>query len=189
VSARRRAAWAALNLFLAALLLLAGRRVLRAAGALGRDEAVARASGAQPRNVSLEGVLARAPDGARRPVAAPGQSGLVLVFDPECVPCGANMWNWTELARELPRGLRLVALTVEGARGGDGYWTGLTGRVDVLAVDSAAMRDVLRVGTTPTTLVVKNGTVVREYVGALTSVAKDELIAELGGGRPAGAAR
>ena len=180
----RRAAWGAANLLLLALLLLAGRRAAHAVSALTRDEAEARAPAARTRNLSLERVVGRAPDGARRPLAAPGQDGLVLVFDPECVPCAGNMWNWTELARDLPRGVRLVALTVEGFGEAEGYWTGLTGRIDVLEVDSATMRDELRVPSTPTTLLVKDGAVVREYVGALTSVAREELVRELAGGKP-----
>ncbi|HEU0054944.1 MAG TPA: hypothetical protein VFQ39_17280, partial [Longimicrobium sp.] len=68
MSARRRRTWVVLNLLLALLLLLAGRRALHAVTALGRDEAVVRSPGAKPRNVSLDGILARAAGGSTRPL-------------------------------------------------------------------------------------------------------------------------
>ena len=184
---RRRLLLAAANLALLALLLSSGRGIARAATDLRHAEESARTSRAERRNVGIGEIQAIALDGSRRPLAAGEGPALALVFDTACGPCGSNMWNWTDLVRDLPPDVRIVALTVTPAAGAAEYWGALGRRVEVLAVDTTVMRDRLRVTSTPTTLVIRGRRLVREYVGPLNRLARDELFAELGrapGARP-----
>lgn len=169
----------ALHLALAALLVLgAGRAALALAHLPGADAAgIASVPTGEARNLPLSAVSVRATDGGGPIDRASLRRGLVLVYDPECVPCGANHWNWTEMARDLPAGVALVALTLEG-RGGEGYWDGMP-RVRVAEADSATLRDVLRAPSTPTTLLVLDGTVRRAYAGPLTAAMRADLRARL----------
>lgn len=183
LSRRRRVVLAAVNLALVALLGTSLLRAGRAAAALPRDRDAAEATTPRARNRALDDIRARTLSGEEKPLAEARGPALVLVFDPTCRPGAANMWNWTELARDLPADARLVALTLEGTAGAAEYWGALGRRVEVLTVDTATMRDKLRVGSTPSTLVVRDGRLLREYVGPLTRAARDEVTAELTGAR------
>lgn len=170
-----------LNPLLGAVLVVWIARAALAGVAAHRAPAEGRTSMGEVRDVPLAGVRARAADGSLRPIAGPDGRALVLVYDPECGPCALNMWNWIDLARDLPPSARIVALTVEGMEEVDGYWAGMERRVERLVVDTATMRDVLRVPQTPTTLLVRGGRVVREYAGPLNAVARREVMAGMEG--------
>jgi hypothetical protein len=169
----------ALNLALAALVAAGAVRAARALAQLPGAAAAGLAAvpRGEPRNLPLAGVAVR--DAASgRPVDLAGiRRGALLVYDPDCVPCGANQWNWAEMARDLPPGVTLLALTLRGRADAD-YWAALP-RVRVAEADSATMRDVLRAPSTPTTLLVTDGAVRRAYRGPLTAAMRADLDARL----------
>jgi hypothetical protein len=102
---------------------------------------------------------------------------VVFVFDPACAPTRGNVWNWVDLLGSAEgRRVRTVAVTLDGIPGAAKFWRGLEGRVEVVAVDSATMRDRLRVEATPATLLVEGGAVRRVYPGPLNAPAKREIM-------------
>ena len=185
----RRTAFAALDALLLVLLLLTVARGVRAAGAVADDRDAARAYGAGTRrNLGLDGVVARRVDGGGPVDLGAMRSGLVLLFDPACVPSAANMWNWVDLVRALgPDGPPVVALTLDTVGDPAGYWEGLREEVTVAVADTATLRDRLRIGSTPATLLVENGAVRWQYVGPLDTVATAGILRRLRAPREEGA--
>lgn len=188
VSGRRRLVLVSLNAGFVLVLLLAVRRGVNAAMALPRaqERAEEMSVGAESRNRPLEGMSARVvgdPAGARVELSSLDDA-VVLVFDAACVPCAGNQWNWTNLLREARgSGARVVALTLEPAKGAEEYWKPWPD-VQVLAADTATLRDELKLLSTPATLVVRDGMVRRAYRGPLSAPATEQLAAFLrGGGR------
>ncbi len=116
------------------------------------------------------------------------ERAVVFVFDPACSPTAGNMWNWVDvLGAPEARSVRRLAVTLNGMPGAVEYWRRLGGRVEVVAVDSATMRNRLRVDATPATLLLEDGAVRQVYAGPLNALAKQEVVAWLG--RPPAAAR
>jgi hypothetical protein len=135
-------------------------------------------------------VTVRALGGATaRPLAGGGildlgglERAVVFVFDPACSPTRANMWNWVDvLGAAEGRPVRALAVTLDGIPGGADYWGSLGGRIEVVSVDSATIRNRLRVDATPATLLVEDGAVRRVYAGPLNALAKREVVAWLDG--------
>ena len=188
-----RPAWMAATGALGVLLALV---LWRGAGAVGELRAALRHPGEPTPSVSvrrpLQGAVGRRLDGGGTSALAGTGRGLLLLFGPDCRPGSANMWNWIDLAAALDeRPERIVAATLEGSAGAEGYWGALGRRVEVVAVDSATLRDRVRVDATPTTLLVEDGAVRRVYAGPLNALAKQEILEWLGpaprsGGRAGG---
>ncbi len=106
------------------------------------------------------------------------ERAVLFVFDPECAPTRANTWNWVDvLGASEGRPVRTLAVTLDGMAGGEAYWRRLGGRVEVVSVDSATMRNRLRVDATPATLLVEDGAVRRVYAGPLNAPAKRDVAA------------
>lgn len=130
---------------------------------------------------ALGGATAR-PLGGGAPVDLGSlERAIVFAFDPACAPTGGNMWNWVDvLGAPAGRPVRMLAVTLDGMPGAAEYWRRLGGRVEVVSVDSATMRNRLRVDATPATLLVEGGAVRRVYAGPLNALAKREVVAWLG---------
>jgi hypothetical protein len=105
------------------------------------------------------------------------ERAVLFVFDPACAPTRGNTWNWVDvLGAPEGRPVRALAVTLEGIPGAVEYWRGLAGRVEVVAVDSATMRNRLRVEATPATLLVEDGAIRRVYPGPLNALAKQDVM-------------
>lgn len=91
---------------------------------------------------------------------------LLLLFDPDCGPCNANMANWIDLLSQT-RSARtgVIALGLR-ATDPDQYWEVFEGRIPVYTADST---NITRAGfrATPTTMLILNGRVTHEFVGVL----------------------
>lgn len=166
----------ALNLSLATLLCAGLARGARALAQLPGAAAAGLASipTGHDRNLPLAGVTVR--DVRTKDVVdlAGVRHGLLFVYEPSCVPSGANFWNWAELARDLPGDVRLIALTLQHGKTDPDYWIPLP-RVRATEADTTTIRDVLRAPSTPTTLLVVDGRIRREYRGALTTAMRSDL--------------
>jgi len=184
---RRYLARTLIKMACASLLVLAlagGWEVARAATAIARTRgSVDRMWSGNDVNVPLAGIRVRRLDGA------PGDSldlgslpfAVIFVFDPHCGPTNANMANWTDLVREAPPGAPLYALSYR-QRDLDPvlrYWDGMHARVQTLGTDTSTMVGRMKVGGTPTTLLVRNGTVRRSWKGFLVPRATAALLHEL----------
>lgn len=135
----------------------------------------------------LGGVVARPLAGGEAVDLGGLERAVLFVFDPACAPTGGNMWNWVDLlGASKGRPVRALAVTLEGIPGAAEYWRGPDGGVEVVAVDSATMRDRLRVEATPATLLVEGGAVRRVYAGPLNALAKRDVTEWIA--RPAGEA-
>ena len=177
-STRWRVAAAALAL-LVATLAWRGVTAVRELSAAMRYEGEPTGSVATVR--ALGGATARPLDGGPPVDLGSLERAIVFVFAPACDPTRGNMWNWVDLLG-APEGrpVRAVAVTLDGVTGASGYWQPLGGRVELLAVDSATMRNRLRVDATPATLLVEGGVVRRVYAGPLNALAKRDVAAWIG---------
>ncbi|HLL47460.1 MAG TPA: hypothetical protein VK399_12170, partial [Longimicrobiaceae bacterium] len=125
----------------------------------------------------LRDAVARRLDGSVAVELGGLDRAILFVFDPACAPTRGNMWNWADLLGAAEgRPDRALAVTLEGIPGAADYWGRLAGRVEVVAVDSATMRNRLRVEATPATLLVEGGAVRRVYAGPLNALAKREVM-------------
>lgn len=175
---RWRVAAAALGL-LAALLGWRGGMAVRELSAAMRYEGEPTPSVVTKR--PLKDATARPLAGGAAVELAALERAVLLVFDPTCSPTRANTWNWVDvLGAAEGRPVAVLAVTLDGIPGAAEYWRHLEGRVEVLAVDSATMRNRLRVDATPATLLVEHGAVRRVYAGPLNALAKREVIEWLG---------
>lgn len=130
---------------------------------------------------ALDGAMARPLDGGAPVDLGSLERAIVFVFAPACEPTQGNMWNWVDvLGASEGRPVRAVAVTLDGITGTPEFWQPVGGRVEVLAVDSATMRNRLRVEATPATLLVEDGAVRRVYAGPLNALAKREVVAWVG---------
>lgn len=126
---------------------------------------------------ALGNAVARPLDGGAAVELGGLERAVLLVFDPACAPTRGNVWNWVDLlgSRKGPP-VRTLAVTLEGIPGAKEFWRGLEGRVEVVAVDSATMRNRLRVESTPATLLLEHGSVRRVYAGPLNALAKRDVM-------------
>ncbi|HEX2095723.1 MAG TPA: hypothetical protein VHG28_25215 [Longimicrobiaceae bacterium] len=122
-----------------------------------------------------------------REIAEPGRA-VVFVFSPECGACNDNMWNWVDVVHGARDGsIRFFALGVTPSSEANRYWAGLARRIRVVQADPKRVHEALRVESTPTTLLVRNGVVVRAYVGPLTPLARRHVLEFVGGATGEGA--
>ena len=164
----------------AALALLLGTLVWRGGAAVRELNAALRYEGEPSPSIVTVRPLARAVarplDGGRPVELGSLERSVVFVFDPACAPTRGNVWNWVDLLSAAEgRRVRALAVTLDGVPDAASFWRGLEGRMDVMAVDSATMRDRLRVEATPATLLVEGGAVRRVYAGPLNALAKREV--------------
>ncbi|HEV2736096.1 MAG TPA: hypothetical protein VGV85_14710 [Longimicrobiaceae bacterium] len=169
----------------AALVLLVVTLVWRGGSAVRELSAALRYQGEPSESVvtvrPLGGAAARPLDGGPAVDLGGLERAVLFVFDPACAPTRGNMWNWVDLlAAADGRPVRALVVTLDGIPGAAEFWRGLHGRVEVAAVDSATMRNRLRVEATPATLLVEDGAVRRVYAGPLNGPAKQEVIDWLG---------
>jgi hypothetical protein len=166
----------------AALALLVATLAWRGAAAV-RELGAALRYGGEPTGAmvtvrALGGAMARPLDGGAPVDLGSLERAIVFVFAPACDPTRGNMWNWVDvIGTSRGRPVRAVAVTLDGITGTREFWQPLGGRVEVLAVDSATMRNRLRVEATPATLLVEDGAVRRVYAGPLNALAKREVVA------------
>lgn len=171
---RWRAAAAALGILVAML-------VWRGGAAVGELSAALRYEGEPTESAvtrrPLRDAIARPLDGGTAVDLGGLERAVLLVFDPACTPTRGNVWNWVDmLGMPEGRSVRAVAVTLDGVPGAADFWRGLEGRVEVVAVDSATMRNRLRVEATPATLLVEHGSVRRVYAGPLNVLAKRDVM-------------
>jgi hypothetical protein len=125
----------------------------------------------------LGGAVARPLDGGAPRDLGGLEHAVLFVFDPACDPTSGNVWNWVDLlGTRGGRPVRALAVALEGTTGAAEYWRGLGARVEVVAVDSATMRNRLRVDATPATLLVEDGAIRRVYAGPLNALAKQDVM-------------
>lgn len=173
-SRRWRVAAAALGLLLAMLVWRAGTAARELSAAL-RYEGEPSSSVTTVR--PLAGAVAQPLDGGESVDLGGLDRAVLFVFDPACLPTRGNVWNWVDLLGAVEgRRVRAAAVTLDGIPRAAGFWRGLEGRVAVVAVDSATMRNRLRVEATPATLLVEGGAVRRVYAGPLNAPAKREIL-------------
>lgn len=109
---------------------------------------------------------------------------LVLVFDPECGPCGLNMGNWIDLIQAeaasrassgRERQVAIIGIGVGDPDSVDAYW-GVLGKHVPLAIrprrDSSLFRSVRG---TPSTIVLRDGRRARLLTGVLRASERGEL--------------
>lgn len=118
--------------------------------------------------------------------AAPGRA-VIFVYATECGPSRDNMWNWIDAVRAA-RGpaVRFYAAAPSSDRGARGYWAGLERRVAASRVEPEALGALLRVSSTPATVLVADGRVERTYLGPLTPAARRAVLRFVAGRPPDG---
>lgn len=137
-------------------------------------------TGASELGRSLHGIRVRAESSAQElDLGALGRT-IVLVFDPDCGPCNANMANWIDvLAGVRDAGIGALALGLaDTSRAMGEYWEPFGGLVPVFLADSAS---IVEAGfrATPTTALIFDGRVAREFVGILNTREQEDLLAAI----------
>jgi plasmid stabilization system protein ParE len=164
---------------LAALLLLSGWKTARAAAVWIRaPHAGERTGRATPRDAPVRAEAAPALAEIAR-----SRRALVFVYLPDCQVCHSNMANWIDLVRET-RGAEVelyAVAAVDDPRALE-YWRGLERHVRVLAAAPRAVHGALGVANTPATLLVQEGRVRGQILGALTPAGRAEVLRFTRGG-------
>jgi hypothetical protein len=174
----RRRAWGAAAVVLAAGIAFFAVRTVDAA----RRYAAAPALAEQVTAEGERGFRIEARGGPLDGAAAPGRA-VVFVYSAECGPSRDNMWNWIDVVRAArDPAVRLYAVAPSTDPAADGYWAGMAARVAVSRADTAELGARLRVGSTPATLLVVDGTVERTYLGPLTPAARRRVLRFVAGG-------
>lgn len=134
------------------------------------------------RTKSRAAPLTQTTSGARQ-LAFDG-TALILAFDPDCSVCGDNMPRWLDVLERVRReslDVRIYALSLDSSHAEAlRYWQLLEHQVEVLTLlqTTDAPAD-LQVSFTPTTLVLRDGHVVGEYLGVLGQRRINSLIDQL----------
>ncbi len=177
----KRTGWRLAAAVLAVAIALSAWRTARAAAALASASSAGERTGTGVevrRPLRVPGGESGAPF-AR--MAAPGRA-LVFVYAPDCGPCNAGMWSWTELVGAARGGpVRLHAVAPGDAPGARGYWRGLARWVDVAVSDTTTVHRALGVGSTPATLLVEDGVARHELLGPLTPAGRRRVEAFIEG--------
>jgi hypothetical protein len=164
---------------LAATLLLSGWKAARAAAAWVRAPHTGERTGlATPRNVPVRA------DGAS-PLAqvARAERAIVFVYLPDCQVCHANMANWIDIVGEArDAGVTLYAVAAVDDPRALEYWRGLDREVRVRTAAPGEVHGALGVENTPATLLVQDGRVRGQILGALTPAGKAEVLRFARGG-------
>jgi hypothetical protein len=175
----RRHAPHVITALLACVLLLSGWKTARAAAAWARAPHAGERTGlATPRNAPV-----RAEGAAPLAAVARAERAVVFVYLPDCQVCHANMANWIDLVAET-RGaeVKLYAVAAVDDPRALAYWSGLEGHVRVMAAAPRQVHGALGVGSTPATLLVQDGRVRGQILGALTPAGKAEVLRFARGG-------
>jgi hypothetical protein len=176
----RRAAWGAAASLFAAGIALSAVDTVRAARRYAAAPALAdRVAAEGPRGFRLA-----AEGGPLADAAGPGRA-VIFVYAAECGPSRDNMWNWIDAVRAArDPGVRFLAVAPSTDSGARGYWAGLADRVAVTRAEPEALGALLRVSSTPATVLVENGRVQRTYLGPLTPAARRAVLRFVAGGSP-----
>ncbi len=151
---------------MAARRLLSPPSILSGAGEIGR---------------SLDGIAVRSVESERVIELGAVRHALLLVFDPDCGPCNANMANWIDLlAATRQTGVGVVALRLNRTSDNSDrpYWSAFEGRVPVFLSDSTSMV-AAGLRATPTTILIRHGRVAAEFVGILNRREMQQLTEEV----------
>lgn len=161
------------------LLLLSGWKTARAATVWIRaPHAGERTGRSTPRDAPVRAE-------ATSPLAAVARAerAIVFVYLPDCQVCHSNMANWIDIVGET-RGadVELYAVAAVDDPWALEYWRGLQRHVRVMAASPREVHGALGVGNTPATLLVQDGRVRGQILGALTPAAKAEVLRFARGG-------
>jgi hypothetical protein len=164
----RRHAPRILTALLVGALLLSGWKTARAAATWARAPQAGERTGlATPRNAP---VRAR-PGSALAPVAR-AERAIVFIYLPDCQVCHANMANWIDLVGELRgTGTELYAVAPARTPAADAYFGGLRRHVRVITATPAEVHAAFGGGSTPATLLVRDGSIRGEIIGSTTPAA------------------
>ena len=107
------------------------------------------------------------------------RTALVFFYSSKCLTCGRNMPRWVDLVFDLKeKGLAvpIYAVQADDSVGSD-YWRSLLPLVTkVTPRDHQLLQRLLHVRGTPSTIVVKNGTVVASYVGGVGDWRREHIV-------------
>jgi hypothetical protein len=164
---------------LASLLLLSGWKTARAAALWARAPHAGERTGlATPRDAPVRA-------GSASPLAEVGKAkrAIVFVYLPDCQVCHANMANWIDLVGET-RGadVELYAVAAIDDPRALEFWSGLEGHVRVMVAAPREVHGALGVGSTPATVLVQDGRVRGQVLGALTPAGKAGVLRFARGG-------
>jgi hypothetical protein len=150
---------------LAGVLLLSGWKTARAAAMWVRAPHAGERTGlAKPRNAPV-----RTESASPLAQVARAERAVVFIYLPDCQVCHANMANWIDLVRELRGGgVELYAIAPVRTPAAHAYWDGLDRHVRVITATPREVHTAFDVGNTPATLLVQDGRVRGEILGALT---------------------
>lgn len=178
---KRRVWGAAAGLFAVGIALFAARTVQAARRYADAPALTGRVTAQGPRGFRLA-----AEGGPLAGAAGPGRA-VVFVYAAGCGPSRDNMWNWIDAVRAArDPGVRFLAVAPSTDSGARDYWAGLASRVTVTRAEPAVLTDLLRVSTTPATVLVEDGRVQRTYLGPLTPAARRSVLRFVAGGSPEG---
>lgn len=172
----RRHAHGILTAALVILLLLSGWKTARAAATWARAPHAGERTGlSTPRNTPV-----RADAASPLAEVARAERAIVFVYLPDCQVCHANMANWIDLVaetRDADVDMYAVApVQPAQAAAAHDYWAGLDRHVRVVTATPAAVHGAFGVGNTPATLLIQDGQVRGEILGALTPAGKAEVL-------------
>lgn len=163
--------WNAVAVLLAISVVASGWKAANAAGQWWRAPDAAELTGTVKevrRAVGGTGPLA---------AAARARRAIVFVYAHDCSASNAGMWSWMDVVREARHApVELLAVTPVESATAQAYWDGLERHVRVLAAPPAEVHGALGVGATPATLLVENGEVRGEILGALTGAGKAQVL-------------
>jgi hypothetical protein len=182
----RRHAPRILTAALAGILLLSGWKTARAAAVWIRaSHAGERTGRTTPRNAPV-----RADAASPLAEVARAERAIVLVYLPDCQVCHANMANWIDIVGETrDADVKLYAVAAVDDPRALEYWSGLERHVRVMAAAPREVHGALGVSNTPATLLVQDGQVQGQILGALTPAGKAEVLRFARGGPAPGDAR
>ncbi|WP_420127424.1 peroxiredoxin family protein [Longimicrobium sp.] len=172
----RRQAHHIITAVLVGVLLLSGWKTARAAATWARAPHAGERTGlATPRDAPV-----RAPAGSPLAEVARAQRAIVFVYLPDCQVCHANMANWIDLVGET-RDADVDLYAVAPAQpahtaAAQDYWAGLDRHVRVITATPAGVHAAFGVGNTPATLLIQDGRVRGEILGALTPAGKAAVL-------------
>ncbi len=116
------------------------------------------------------------PNGTYDTIDLSRRTALILVFSHDCRGCDLNMPRWLDLIVAARSAMVPVyALGVGEIASEAEYWTGLHAQARVGTVDTEVLTSGMRVNSTPTTLVLRNGAVVARRIGVLGEHDRAEL--------------
>lgn len=158
---------------LVGILLLSAWKTARAAATwVHAPQAGERTGLVTPRNTPI-----RAREGSPLAQVAGAERAIVFIYLPDCSVCHANMANWIDIVGELrDADVELYAVAPVESPQARAYFGGLARHVRVITGTPAEVHGAFDVGNTPATLLVQNGKVRGEILGALTPAGKAQVL-------------